>query len=1053
MKGNTNPIFQSSLELTQSQLLLWLGQRMNLDNPIYNMALSFELKGTIEKEHFQAAFQTLVNKSDTLRTVFDIKADKPIQKVLESLVYEVEMIELPNKAAYDKWAKARTKKIFDLKQCLFDCVLVQVTDGHLMWYFNQHHLTTDASSTALIYKKVGEYYQLSLEGRLSTVNSLISYSDYITYERKSRLSDVNEKAKAYWRDKLSSCPPLPLLYHKKVTNQTSKSIRISLDLGAERSQKLRDLAGEKGIRSWTQHLSLYNIFATTLFAFLYKVSGQHQLVIGSPAHNRPTSDFKETIGIFIETFPLFAGIDTKESFFSLLKKIQRESNGFLRNAQSGVASSDLSRSFNVFFNYITAQFPDFNGIVTNPEWIHPDHCDPRHHLRLQVHDFDKSGNIQLYFDLNEGVFGETKRATVPKHFLTILDAFITNKEQIIDTISITTPEEYQATIIDFNKNKYESTERRNIIELIEIQAVKTPANISIVFKEETLSYQQMNEKANQLAHYLTTQGIGLNTQVAICLKRSPAYIISVLAIMKTGATYIPIPSNYPNERVYYLLADSQASLLISHSKLTTCMDLSKINTVNIDTFQTTLSQFSTNNLGKKIPVDSIAFLIYTSGSTGNPKGVMIPNDALTSYIKWTEKAYVITPAPAIPLFTTVGFDITANSVFLPLICGGAIHVYQEGNDNIDLAITEVLADNKVDFVKLTPAHLNFLKGQKFPDSRIGVMSVTGDEFKTELGQHIYEAFDGKLLMYDEYGPSEATIGCIYHQFTPKITSPTVPIGQPIHNMNAYILDENRNPVPPGIIGELYLGGVSLAAGYWNRPAMTEEKFIANPFVAHSKMYQTGDLARINDQGIIEFLGRIDFQVKINGHRIELGEIEARIIEYTGITGVIVTVTETKEGLKNLVAYFTSTSVIMLSNLQAYLAQKLPRYMVPTHYRSLDVFPLSPNGKVDRKALKGLETFVIDSSTEYIAPKTEIEELVAEIWQEVMEIPKIGIHDNFLNLGGDSLRAIRIIARINETLDLDIALNQIFEWPTIGELANHITAVITELLEAELDSGS
>ncbi len=1034
-------------KLTQSQLLLWIGQQMDVSSPMYNMALTFHIQGEIHVDHFRNAFQKLVERSDALRTVFEVRDGSPIQKVLENLEYETALLDFSKEvapmAAYESWVKDQTKIMFDLSKCLFDSILIRLSETDFIWYFNQHHLTTDAWSTSVIYKELALLYKLSIEDQINLAPPLPSFRDYILFEHTVQ----NNKAEAYWKNKLADCPPMPLLYNKKLKTSTTASKRITIQLGKERSDKLRQLSNEKGIRSWTQHLSLYNIFATTLFAYLYRICDQESLVMGSPAHNRPSNDFKKTIGLFIETFPLFAQIEQGESFLSLLKRVQIESNGFLRFAQPGTSSPELSRSFNVFFNYINADYSSFNGIPMSSKWIHPEHCDPSHHLRLQVHDFDRSGDIQLYFDLNTGVFDQEKQLAAPKHFLALLDAFIEDKEAAINAIPIITPQEFQKTIIDFNKNRYNTAEEESsIIELIETQVQKTPKKTSIVFKEKSISYQELNKLANQLAHYLSEKEIGLGSQVAICLKRSPEYIISVLAVLKTGATYIPIPSNYPNERVYYLLKDSQAKLLISHSSLTDCMELSPINTLHIDTAQTTLSNYPTENLSKSIPLNAIAFLIYTSGSTGNPKGVMITNKALSSYIKWTKQAYITSPDPAIPLFTTIGFDITANAVFLPLIMGGAIHVYQEVDQAIDISILEVIEDNKVDFVKLTPAHLIFLKGKTFEESQIKVMSVTGDELNTDLAQEVYNAFNGKLLMFDEYGPSEATIGCLYHQFTPTIKTPTVPIGLPIHNMNAYILNDHQIPVPQGVIGELYLSGIGLAAGYWNKPDLTDQKFIPNPFEANTKMYRTGDLARINEEGITEFLGRIDFQVKINGHRIELGEIETHVVSFTSITSCVVLAVDNNLGSKNLVAFFTSPSVILLSKLQAYLASKLPRYMIPSLFRHLEQLPLSPNGKVNRKALSALHAFPIETKIEYTPPQTEIEELIVEIWQTIFNISKIGIHDNFFDLGGESLMAIQITTRISETFEMEIPLSQVFKSPTVSTLAQYVEEKILNLLE-------
>ncbi|MBM1106805.1 amino acid adenylation domain-containing protein [Aurantibacter crassamenti] len=1038
--------------LTKSQSLLWIGQEMEPESPMYNMVLSFDFNGEIEVDHFKTAFQKVINESDALRTVFIKKQNRPTQKVLNEFIYEMEVLDFSSTSkpeeAYKIWEQKRTKHIFNLAKCLFDSVLIKISNSQFIWYFNQHHLTTDAWSTSVIYTRVKDHYSQLCLNNSSKLPETPQFQSFINYEneKKNKTTDV----KNYWRDKLNSEEILPQFYNKKVTKSTTESVRIHLNLGAERSEKLRQLGLEKGVRSWTPQLTIYNIFLTTLYAYLYRVSSQRRLIIGSPAHNRPTNDFKQTIGIFIEIFPLITEIDDDETFVSLLEKVQLESNGFLKYAQPGASLAELNRNFNVFLNYITATYSDFNGIPMHSEWVHPGHSDPKHHLRVQIHDFDNSGAIQLYFDLNCAVFEEDKYEAVPQHFLALLDAFIEDKQANIEKVRLISQAEYRKTIVEFNASSHQNT-NQNIISQFEKQALKTPNLTALVFKDFSLNYRELNERANQLAHYLVSQNIGQDSQIAFLQKRSPNYVISNLAALKVGATFVAIPSNYPKERIEYLLEDSKASLLIGSDATLDSFVPAKTKSINIDSLEKEIQKYSTANLELDISENSIAYLIYTSGSTGRPKGVKIINKGLTNYIAWTHRTFVKAPNPAVALFTTVGFDITPNSIFLPLICGGAIHVYQETDDAVDLSLLDVMEDNKVDYIKLTPSHLSFLKGKKFPISKVDVIAVIGEEFKTDLGQHIHDAFDGKVTIFNEYGPAEATIGCAVHKFVSGSDSPSIPIGKPIPNMEIYILDKYLNPVPQGIPGEIYIAGVGLSDGYWERPDLTPIKFVANPFVPGTKMYRTEDLARINEDGILEFLGRVDFQVKLNGHRIELGEIEALIIDFETINDSVVLLDE-RDGLKSLTAYFTAKVPIELPELQKHLNQKLPRYMIPSHFKQLEEFPLSSNGKVDRKILRTFETAVVDSKNEYVAPATEIEELIAAIWQEVLGTPKIGIHDNFLELGGESLMALRVASRIKEVLELNISLDLIFKLPTVFKISEHIENTIIELLNSE-SSGS
>lgn len=1371
--------------LSQSQLLFWLGQELSKDKPFYNMVLIFDLKGRLDVNHFQAAFQMLLQRSDALRTVFEVKDGQPVQRVLQEAGYDMEFLDWSNDAAkreeYSNWIQERTQYNFDLSKCLTDSVLIKFSENHFTWYLNQHHLVTDAWSVSVIYKALAQFYQLSIDGHLDQAPQLPSFRNYLDFEKVARANPEKREVHQFWKDKLADLPSIPQFYGRKNILPTTRNDRVFFNLGLDRSTQLRAIAMEKGVRSWTQHLSLFNIFSTILFSYLYRVCGQDQLMIGTPSHNRPSADFKNTIGVFIEIFPLLASIEEGETFTSLLKKVQVESNDFLRYAQPGAANAELSRRFNVILNYIHASFSDFNGIPMDSEWVHPGHCDPRHHLRLQVHDFDRSGAIQLFFDLNKNIFDETQQELVPQHFAALLDAFIADRTQEIAAVPLISDQEHQALVFDFNKKETAITATSSIITSFEAQVAQTPEAIAVTFQDTQLTYDQLNQKANQIARYLMAKGIDATDRVVICLKRTPEFIISVLAVLKSGATYIPVPSTTPNERVYDLLDDSGASLFISDNRLTNCMNIKSTDVLYMNHLPTAIETMDKSNLEVTIAPDAIAYMIYTSGSTGKPKGVKIAHCALANYIDWAKKTYISVAHPAIPLFTTVGFDLTITSTFLPLVCGGQLVIYQESDSEVDLSILEVIEANAVDFIKLTPAHLAFLQGMNLCESRIQSIVVGGEDFKTDLARTIYKAFGEEVRIYNEYGPTEATVGCIVHAFAEADTQQSVPIGKPIDQMQAYVLDAFLHPVPQGVSGELYLAGSNLAKGYWKREELTVQNFIANPFTENSKLYKTGDLVRINKDGNLEFLGRIDRQVKMRGWRIELGEIEVRANDFSGIQQCIIELVEQKkhkpaeihncvrcglpsnypntafdeEGLcelcinfenyqqkvqryfkterdlkqlftnlrkentadydciallsggkdstyalaklvelgarvlaftldngyisdqakanirrvvnslgvdhvfsttpamnaifvdslhrysnvcngcfktiytlsiqlaleknipyivtglsrgqffetrlteelfrnfdlekidqtildariayhqtedavnrllkttalfedesifekvqfldfyrftdvsmeemmnyletrlpwqrptdtgrstnclinqvgihvhkakegysnysfpyswdvrvghktragaldeinevidvqeverimdeigyteindnqhqKHLVAYFTADSTIKPSELQAFLGQKLPAYMIPSRFRQLETFPLSANGKIDRKALKQLDVLALDQTIEYVPPQTEIEEVMVEIWEEVLNTSPIGIHDNFIELGGNSLLAIRIIARINEAIELEIPVNIIFELLTIEGVSAHVEGLMLEIL--------
>ena len=1370
-----------SYDLTQSQMLMWTGQELNPDSPLYNMILLFDLKGKVNETAFERAFQALLQQCDAMRTVFQVEEGLPRQKIIPDFSYTFEILkESQLSLPFEGWLKERSERLLNVEKCLFDSVLVQKNDGSYYWYFNQHHLITDAWAVSVQYKAMITLYQLALEDKLDQAPTLPLYQEYIAFEQANRVDPTKEAVRTYWKDKLDVLPTPPRLYGYNEQVSTTQNKRIWVDLGAERSAQIRALAQSKEVRSWTQHLSLFNIFSTALYAFLYRISGQRSISIGAPAHNRPTADFKETPGVFIEVFPLLAEIAEGDRFSDLMTKARIESHNFLRYAQPGASYAELNRRFNVVLNYIHAEFEDFNGIPMQSEWVHPNHIDPRHHLRLQVHDFDASGNIQLYFDLNENVFDDSIRDQVPQHFLNLLDAMIEDKDQLIDQPSLLTQENL-GQIESFNATA-QPIQDTNIVSLFTEQSSISSKETALQFKQQTVSYQDLDSKSNQLAHYLQEKGIGKGDRVAIYLTRSPELLLSIWGILKSGAAYVPIASDYPSDRVSYMLKDAEISLLISTEKLTSNFGGASIPLLTIDKEISDIEACRSEKFPSDISPEMPAYSMYTSGSTGRPKGVVISHGALMNYLRWAKERYVQVERPSFPLFTMIGFDLTVTSLFLPLISGGKLVIYEEAMTGPDLSLLEVMEENAVDVIKLTPSHLALLKDKDCSNSRIKTMIVGGENFKTELAKSIQKAFGTALSIYNEYGPTEATVGCVVHAFdAQKDTQASVPIGQPIANMQAYILDAFLQPVLPGVTGELYMAGNGLADGYWNRTELSAERFVTNPFTENARMYKTGDLVRMDRAGNLEYLGRKDEQVKIGGIRIELGEIESALAKVPGVKQSVVRLyeksrqyiqTETycskcglpanypdadydengvchlcrsfenyqkraaqyfkkqaelqalfeagkkrkkgeydcimllsggkdssyalgklaemglnvlaftldngyiseqakanirrvvgdlgvdhvfgqtpamnaifvdslhrhsnvcngcfkvlytlstqialekgipyivtglsrgqffetrlteelfrddqvnvegidqtilntrkvyhrvddavcrlmdvsmfendqvfedvqfvdyyrytdvsleemmeylehklpwvrptdtgrstnclinqvgiyvhkkEEGYNNyafpyswdvrighktrdaaleeinevvdevevkrimeeigyvegaaneqqLVAYYVGNSTLSSDELRNHLSKSLPDYMIPVHFQALEEIPLTPNGKVDRSALPNIFDKRTELSGEYIAPTSEIEEMVAEIWEEVLQIERIGIHDNFLALGGHSLAAIRLMARINETFEQDLPLTRVFEMPTIAHLSAHLEEKIMAMLE-------
>ncbi len=1054
-------IMSISKSLTNSQLLLWTGQQLYPNTPLYNMIFTFELSGKIEVEIFREAFRLLVQHSDAMRTVFEVVNGVPQQKVLSELVYEMEVMDWVEGEDFEVWLADRNGRMFDLSRCLFDSVLIRFSEEKYVWYSSQHHLISDAWSASVLYRNMAEIYGHLLNKTKHKISEITLFNSYLNYEKENHKKA--NSAIQFWQQKSQSLPQTPRLYgisKPKDNIPPTQSQRIICDLGLERSTRLRALTREADIRAWTEHLSLFNIFTTVLFAWLHRISGQSELAISTPAHNRPTAAFKNMPGVCIELFPLIHSIEKNDTFKRLFQRISVSSLEFLKYAQSGMVSPELNRGINVVLNYIHATFEDFNGIPVTSNWLYSNHADAIHDLRLQVVNFSATGNIQLYFDVNEAVFDVTLKNRIKGHFLKLLDAFIADRTQSIFKASLISEKEYQEIIIDFNneKNKMSDTLEpkmsdtfevsdifMSVLELFEHQVKNNPENIAISYKKENCTYSDFNKKINQLAHYLQSKNIRPGSRVAIYTKRSPDLLVSIFAVWKCGATYIPIATDYPMERVQYMLKDVQADLLITHRNLAVDINTDGL-VLNLDNEYKKIRKNIDTYLSVKS--DAPAYIIYTSGSTGKPKGVVVSHKSLSNYLQWAKSAYITKPNPTMPLFTSISFDLTVTSLFLPLISNGQSIIYEENETGADLALLDVIEENKVDIIKLTPSHLALLKGKNYENSLIRTMIVGGEDFKTDLAFSIQYSFSKKIKIYNEYGPTEATVGCIVQQFNTKNTvQKSVPIGVPIANMQAFILDDFGHPVPQGVVGELYVAGAGLAEKYWQRADLTKEKFTKKHTALAPRMYRTGDLARLNESGQLEYLGRIDQQVKISGRRIELGEIEAVLNTHPLVKNCVVTLQAARNETLDpqLAAFYTGTKTAA-NVLRKHLARQLPDYMLPAYFSYLDTLPLTKNGKINHAALPVLNSAV--SEHIYVAPSNEFEEILHELWSEVLEIEEIGVHDKFLNVGGNSLAALRLVTRIEEAFDLKITVNKVFEYPTIAELGKHIEAVILEILEQE-----
>jgi amino acid adenylation domain-containing protein len=581
--------------------------------------------------------------------------------------------------------------------------------------------------------------------------------------------------------------------------------------------------------------------------------------------------------------------------------------------------------------------------------------------------------------------------------------------------------------------------------LFEQQAAQTPDAIALVCEGQQLSYGELNRRANQFAHYLRERGVRPDTMVAMCLHRSAYLVVAMMGILKSGGAYVPLDPAYPEGRLELMMEDSGAPLLVTEKFFFSKMKASTESIICIDELTDELTKRSTANPELVTDHENLAYVIYTSGSTGKPKGVMISHAALANYINWAARAYMGDGQESFGLHSSPAVDLTVTSIFVPLVSGNRIVIYQ--NDDVADLIRKILRDNRVQLLKLTPTHLTLLAealtGLDTRASKLRKIIVGGEDLKTSLAASINTAFGGRVQIFNEYGPTEGTVGCTIHQYDPEADlAHSVPIGTAIDNTAVFLLNQYGKPVPQGAAGELYLGGTGVGRGYLNRPELTAERFVPDPFSGESggRLYRTGDLVRYLANGEIDFLGRVDRQVKIRGFRIELGEIEAVLGRFPGIRQAVVNVREDTPGDKRLVAYVVreEDSPPELDQLQSFAKEKLPAYMVPARLVLMKALPLTSGGKVDYKALPSPDSQAQPTNADFVAPRSELEKQIAAIWQKVLRLEKVGVHDNFFDLGGHSILMVQVFDELREVVRREMAMVELFEHPTINSLARHLT---------------
>ncbi|AFY82810.1 non-ribosomal peptide synthetase [Oscillatoria acuminata] len=1035
-RGETAP-------LSFAQQRLWFLDRLDPGSPSYNLPRAVRITGKLNPTALEQCFTEIVRRHEILRTQFVTVNRHPVQQIIPATPFTLPVIDLQGLSPEDceaevrRLTEAEAGQGFNLESSrLLRGQLLQLSATEWVLLFTLHHIVSDGWSTAVLIRELAALYPAFSEGKPSPLPALpIQYADFALWQKNWLQGAVLETQLGYWKQQLGgSLPVLELPTDKpRPPVQTFRGNSESLTLPYPLSESLKQLSGRQGV---TLYMTLLAAFKT----LLYRYSGQEDILVGSPIANRNHGEIEQSIGFFVNTLVLRTNLSDSPSFSQLLTRVRDVTLGayahqdlpFEKLVEALQPERDLSRSplFQVMFIFQNAPVTplELPGLTLEP--LEHRNGTAKYDLSLYVRETESG--LQATWEYNTDLFEPATIQRMQGHWQTLLEAVATAPETPISHLPLLTPTEEQQLLGQWNQTQADYPQTACLHQLFEAQVELTPEEVAVEFAGVHLTYRQLNAKANQLAHYLQGLGVEPERLVGLCIDRSVEMVIALLGILKAGGAYVPLDPSYPPERLEFMVSDSQVPILLTTEQLLSELPENQALVLCLDTEWSAIAHQSDENPVSGIEPDNLAYVIYTSGSTGKPKGAMNTHRGICNRLLWMQDSYELTASDRVLQKTPFSFDVSVWEFFWPLLTGARLIVAQPDGHKDSTYLVKLIAESQITTVHFVPSMLQVFLEERGLENCHSLRQVfcSGEALPKELADRFLARLGAKL--HNLYGPTEAAVDVTFWECDRASPLNIVPIGRPVANTQIYILDPSLQPVPIGVKGELYIGGVQLARGYLNRPELTAEKFIQNPFdEPGQRLYKTGDLVRYLPNGDIDYLGRIDNQVKLRGYRIELGEIEAVLAQHPQVQQSVVTLRE-----ERLVAYWVKASTeLIFPDLKGFLKTKLPAYMVPTAFVELETLPLTPNGKIDRKSLP--EPDFTGPQETWVAPRTALEQQLAELWSEVLGIERIGLYDNFFELGGHSLLATQLISRIREVFQVELPLKTLFEATTIAQLGEAV----------------
>ncbi len=1010
--------------LSFAQQRLWYLDQLEPGSAAYHLPLAVRLQGPLNVAALEEACAQIIKRHESLRTIFAVVDGEPVQRIMPPAPFKLEMESLQQFAPALREAEVRrrvreeARRPFDLATGpLLRVKLYRLAEQEHVVFVCMHHVISDGWSRGVFLKEMAEFYRAFASGRTVTLPELpIQYVDFAQWQRNWLQGEVLEKQLAYWKKQLAGLTTLQLPTDRpRPPVQTYRGARQSFTLPPALANALREFSQRESV----------TLFMTLLAAFqtlLHRHAQQPDIVVGTPIANRTRAETEGLIGFFANTLVMRCDFSGDPTFRELLQRVRETALGayahqdlpFERLVEELQPERDLSRSplFQVMFilqntpKRPMADHPDLTVTVLDSEG-----GTAMFDLTLSLTEAE-DGSLSGYLEYNTDLYEGVTMARWLARFHTLLAGILAAPDQPVSRLPLLPPAEREQVLLEWNATQADYPDRC-LHELLAAQVAATPQAIAVIFEQQELTYEELNTRANQLAHHLRSLGLQPEELVGICVERSLDMVVGLLGILKAGGAYVPLDPAFPPERLAFMVKDAGLRILVTQSTLLESLPEHNAELVCLDTDWPFIEDKPRSNPENVNTPEHLAYVIYTSGSTGTPKGVQISHKAVVNFLQAMRQRPGLAANDVLVAVTTLSFDIAGLEIYLPLLVGARVVIASREVASDGASLLELLRHSHATVMQATPATWRLLLAAGWqPGSGLKVL-CGGEALPRELAAQLLER---SASLWNMYGPTETTIWSTVHAVTES--NAAIVIGRPIANTQVYILDRHLQPVPIGVVGDLYLGGDGLARGYWRRPELTAEKFIAHPFARTpgERLYKTGDLARYLWDGSIDFLGRSDHQVKVRGFRIELEEIEAVLSQHPAVQAAVVVAREDSPGDQRLVAYLINRAGQQAtgSELRNFLRLKLPDYMLPSAFVNLPAFPLTPNGKVDRRQLPPPQGAVVDEvRTTYVAPRTPMEELIVQIWRETLKIEHVGVHDNFFDLGGHSLLSMQVIARLQK----------------------------------------